>query len=140
MGEFVNRYIFTIPGKCQPKERPRVMKTGYTFTPKKTVDAEAKIKLFAQNAGCTPLEGAIEIEITFAFPIPKSYSKKKRAQIVSGELLATKRPDIDNLVKTVTDALNGVAYGDDAQIISVTANKCYDEDEQTTVVINEWSL
>lgn len=88
--------FITVPGKAQSKQRPRVMKTGFTFTPKETVNAEAFIRGLALQAmgGHRPMEGAVKLVVKIFRPIPKSFSKKKRSQAIGGVLLPITRPDL----------------------------------------------
>ena len=65
-------------------------------------------------------ERAIEVELIFTLPRPKSLPKKVTHHI--------KKPDIDNLCKAVLDAMNGIIYKDDSQVWKLTASKCYGED------------
>ena len=93
----------------------------------------------AKYGGIQPSEQPLEIDIVFYMPIPKSYSKKQKAEILSGRLKHTKKPDIDNLTKSVLDALNGLAYADDSKIIKVAAEKQYSEKPRTELSIKEVS-
>lgn len=52
-----------------------------------------------------------------------------------GKIFPTKKPDIDNVIKVIADALNGVAYDDDKQIIDVSARKVYSETPRVDVRI-----
>ena len=65
-------------------------------------------------------------------------SKKKTQQMLAGELHVMKKPDIDNIVKVVADALNGVAYKDDTQIVFVAAKKAYSAEEGLDVIVEEY--
>lgn len=67
--------------------------------------------------------------ITACFGIPKSTSKKARTAMLSGQTYPTKKPDVDNVVKIVLDALNGFAWHDDAQVIDLHISKTYTERE-----------
>ncbi len=60
----------------------------------------------------------MKLEITFKLLRPKSVSAKKRPDPIT-------RPDLDNLVKAVKDALNGVLWRDDSQVIELEAKKIY---------------
>lgn len=62
-------------------------------------------------------------------------SKKKRAAMLAGEILPTKKPDYDNIEKIISDALNGVAFYDDAQIVSSGLIKVYGEIPRVEVEI-----
>ena len=80
----------------------------------------------------------IALRIVARFEPPKSTSKKKQQQMISGELHVMKKPDIDNIVKVVADALNGVAYKDDTQIVFVAAKKAYSAEEGLDVIVEEY--
>lgn len=118
---------FTIIGKARAKGRPRVMRNGFTFTPKTTVEYENLVRLsfFQQIGEVEPTDKPLKVDITFYFDIPKSYTKKKIQEIKENNMAYPKKPDIDNLIKSITDALNGIAYKDDNQIYKVHANKLY---------------
>ena len=58
--------------------------------------------------------------------VPASWSKKKQAQALDGLMFPTKKPDVDNVVKAIFDALNGIVWGDDVQVVWLAASKRYD--------------
>lgn len=120
--------MFKVDGVPQGKGRPRFTKSGNTYTPEATKRYEAKVR-FCYRGYCKnkKLDGALKMQILACFEPPKSTSKKLRMQMLSGEVRPTKKPDIDNIVKVIMDALNGVAYDDDKQIIQIEANKKYAE-------------
>jgi len=125
---------FFVPGKPSPKARARTTKRGITYTPKTTQLAEGKVlEHFLKAYDGEPLEGALRIDVYAVFEVPKSWSKKRKAEAV----WHTARPDIDNIVKLVTDALNGSAYKDDSQIAAMGAMKCYGEHEGLRVIVRE---
>ena len=126
---------FIIPGPAQAKQRPRVNRnTGRIYTPGATHKYE---KLVKKSYGDNPCfeDQFISIKITFKFEVPKSYSKKKRAEALAGNLRPTKA-DIDNYVKSVLDGLNKVAFLDDRYIFSIEASKIFAEEAETIVEIN----
>lgn len=124
---------FTIPGVPVPKARPRVVR-GHAFTPKKTKDYEALVKdVYRLTVGEYLGDSAIVATIDLYFPIPESYSKSKKRRIEDGEIKHTKRPDVDNCAKAILDALNEVAYRDDAQIVESRITKHYAVDGETRV-------
>ena len=75
------------------------------------------------------------MDIKAFFKIPKSTSKKQKERMLTGEIRPTKKPDMDNIVKAVADALNGIAYEDDKQIIECSIKKYYTEEERIEVEI-----
>ena len=80
---------------------------------------------------------ALKVNITALFAIPKRFNKEKRKKALNGEILPTKRPDSDNVIKIILDALNGVAYHDDAQVCEVYFEKKYAEKSKTIIAIGE---
>ena len=126
---------FVIPGPAQAKQRPRVNRnTGRIYTPGATHKYE---KLVKESYGDNPCfeDQFISIKITFKFEVPKSYSKKKRAEALAGDLRPTKA-DIDNYIKSVLDGLNKAAFLDDRYICSIEASKIFAEEAETIVEIN----
>ncbi len=76
----------------------------------------------------------LQMIISAYYEIPKSTTKKKRAEIMDGKLYPTKKPDADNIAKVICDALNKIAYKDDTQIIDLTVRKLYSADLPKVVV------
>lgn len=105
------------------KGRPR-FGNGRTYTPQKTREAEECIGIIARGLyKGEPYAGAVRMDVTFYMPIPQSYSQKKKKELV-GEF-HTKKPDADNLVKTVCDSLNGIVISNDSQIADLRVKKMY---------------
>ena len=120
--------VFKIPGMVQAKQRPRLSR-GRVYTPQATVNYEGYVKWcysdYANQTGWTPMENAIRAEIEVFMPVPKSDSKKKKELKLSGKIRPTMKPDNDNIAKSVLDALNGLAYVDDKQIVELKVDKYY---------------
>jgi Holliday junction resolvase RusA-like endonuclease len=119
-----------IPGEPCGKQRPRfVMATGRTYTPGKTVNAETFIKeLFAQAyPGFVPLKCALAVTVIAYMGIPVSAPKTQRVLMLSQKMWPTKKPDADNILKLVADALGGLAYVDDKQIVTAHFHKVYSD-------------
>lgn len=115
---------FCLVGAPQGKARPRITRNG-TFTPKRTREYEARIRFAWQCAGAVSFgKLPLEIEVTAVFEPPKSLSKKQRYELYATGRPA-KKPDADNILKAVCDALNGHAYADDAQIVRAVIVKEY---------------
>lgn len=133
---------FTIYGEPKAKGRPRFAKRGNfvsTYTPKETLDYENLIKISysTQVENKEVLQGEIIAIVSAYFSIPKSTSKKKSIQMLTGEIRPTKKPDCDNIAKTVLDSLNGIAYRDDSQIVSLFVYKYYSDEPRVEVEILE---
>ncbi|MCR6515319.1 RusA family crossover junction endodeoxyribonuclease [Clostridium sp. LY3-2] len=118
-----------IKGKIKGKARPRICK-GHAFTPKDTVAYEQLVRLCYKEQDNRFIEGSIRANIVAYYKIPKSYTKKRVQAIREGRELPTKKPDADNIAKIILDSLNGVAFKDDAQVISLSIEKVYTEDEE----------
>ena len=121
-------YTFTVPGKPFGKQRPRVTRTGHAFTPETTVSYENLVRMtfVKKNPEVIPADSPVRIEITAQFPVPASWSKKKRAAALAGKIFQGK-PDWDNIGKIITDAMNNIAYKDDAQVHRAVVDKRYSE-------------
>lgn len=128
--------IFEVPGKPCAKGRPRFA-NGHAYTPKKTAAYENLVALAYIQAGGQITDAPIELHITAYFPIPKSARKRDKEKMEQGYIRHTKRPDVDNLLKSVQDGLNEVAYYDDSQIYRVTAEKRYGPEPKVIVSITE---
>lgn len=128
----------TVPGSPMGKGRPRFSrKSGTAFTPAPTRNREAYIKLLAtqEMAGRAPFEGALMAQMAVVFDVPPSWPKKKQAAALLGEVRPIVRPDLDNQIKLVTDALNGVVYRDDAQIVEMRVTKSYGPQALTVITV-----
>lgn len=127
---------FTVPGEPVPKARPRVTRQG-AYTPRKTLVYEARVAQawYEQSGFKMPDDTALVATIHAYFPIPQSYRKGKRERL-KGEY-HKKRGDLDNVVKSVLDALNGRAFKDDSAVAIIEAVKRYSEEPRTDVVIME---
>lgn len=77
--------------------------------------------------------GPVSLDVVIARAVPLSWSKAKRARALNGELKPTGKPDLDNCIKLLCDALNGVAWQDDAQIVALSVRKRYGEQPLTTL-------
>lgn len=134
---------FSVPGKPQGKARPRIVRQGgfsRSFTPEKTVLYENWIRsCYQREAGeyRFPDDSPLELAITAVFPVPKSYSRRKREGCLSGFIRPTGKPDCDNIAKSVADALNGVAYRDDSRVCRLVVVKRYGEIEGLRVTVRE---
>lgn len=126
-----------IPGEPKAKARPRMTRNG-VFTPKETVNYENLIKtIYYSEYYNTKLDGPILCYIEAYFTIPKSASKKLREGMIKGTIRPTKKPDTDNLAKICQDALNGIAYDDDKQIVMTSISKYYAENPRMEISLSE---
>lgn len=134
---------FLIPGSPQGKARARTyynanLKRTITMTPDKTANYENLIKLsFIQQkpAEFEQLSGELRMEIKAFYQVPKSASKKVKQFMLEGHTRPTKKPDADNVIKVIADALNGIAYYDDRQIVELSISKHYSEIPRVVVTL-----
>lgn len=123
---------FIVDGKPQGKQRPRFSRISKTvYTPTKTAKYEKQIaKAYTDSGGkCIPADCYVSVNVSAFFPVPKSYSKKKREDCLERKLRPDKKPDMDNILKVVLDALNEVAYEDDKQVVELIGRKYYTESD-----------
>lgn len=129
---------FTVNGPAVPKQRPR-MGGRRAYTPKKTKDYECRVRqafsdayhgdipVYAEN---TPVRAVIRI----IQGVPKSWSKKRREAALANQLAPTTRNgDLDNIAKSILDALNECVYADDCQVTTLMITKRYGEQPKAII-------
>ncbi len=131
-----------IPGKPIPKGRPRIWQgtRRKAVTPVETRRYEDIVKSSAKIAmnGLPPLQGALIASVVAYVPVPGSWSKKKKADAVAGEIHPTSRPDLDNYIKAALDGMSGIAFHDDAQVVEFRrTGKIYSERPRLVVVLKQ---
>lgn len=139
-------HIF-VPGEPVAKARPkaRVMhgKGGKSmarmYTPKKTVNYEnsiadmAKKQMIMRHATRSP----VALDLALFFSIPESWPKWKREAALKQHIAHTVKPDADNVVKAIKDALNNVVYHDDAQVTEIRVVKLYSDTPGVLIDVTE---
>ena len=118
-----------IPLRPRPQERPAFnTKTRRAYTRPKSRAAAKDIADFvkSQITGA-PLEGALRVDIEILLPVPKSWPEKKRIAALACQIWPTSRPDRTNISKLLEDALNGILWRDDSQIVQGDTIKRYAE-------------
>ena len=138
MASSTNEIYFVIDGEAIPKGRPR-FSNGRTYTPKRTTDYEAHVRESYFSEYPSPQmpfgkDDPLEVVANFYFAIPKATPKSKILKFLT-VLRPTKRPDLDNLYKSLTDALNGVCYPDDSQIVTAHIHKLWSESPKAEITI-----
>lgn len=132
--------FFTVPGAAVPKGRPKFARRGnftVAYTPEKTVSFENLVKSRADDAmnGQQMHMGPVSANIVIALPVPTSWSKKNKEAALLGRIAPTKKPDSDNVIKAIFDAMNGIVFKDDAQVVVLTTSKVYAQSPSTLVQI-----
>ena len=125
---------FIVPGKPYAQKRPRFSrKIGRAFDPKENQTFASAVQAIALPAFKTPIAGPVSLEVTAVFEPAASLSKPKRNALLGSA--HTQKPDVDNLVKAIADALNRIAWTDDSQIASMRIVKRWGPVAQTTVTV-----
>jgi Holliday junction resolvase RusA-like endonuclease len=136
---------FTIPGPPVGKARPRFSRRGaatIAYTPGKTARHEERVALIARSAmrGCRPLTGPVQVHVDITMPVPASWSRRRRREAIDRTIAPTVKPDIDNVLKLLLDAMSGICYADDRQIVGLTATKFYGDPPGVRVAVSPASL
>ena len=126
---------FNVEGKVRGKARPRFY-NGHAVTPRETRDYEDHIVYEYLHAHGSRYERPVRVSITAHLGVPKSESISKQTMRVQGQR-PTKKPDVDNIAKVVLDALNGVAYEDNKQVVELKVKKVWSLNEGLEVEIQE---
>jgi len=128
--------VITLEGAPKGKGRPRFTRSGHAYTPKATTDYEHSLRMRAKDAmkGRPPLVGPLAVTVGAFFPIAKSWTKAEQAAAIDGSKHHMDTPDLDNIAKTL-DALNGVVWGDDKQVVQLTAMKRYSSSPALVVTV-----
>lgn len=124
--------LLIIEGEPVGKGRPKASSQGgfvRMYTPAKTRSYEEVVAIEGRKAMAKlpPFEGPCLLELRMVFGVPASWSKAKRAAALAGEMVPTKKPDADNVVKALCDSLNGIVWVDDVQVTDLVARKRFGE-------------
>jgi len=133
MAEENQELKIVIYGEPVPQGRPKFARIGnhvHAYDPQKSKNYKQLVRYWVTQHlkkidGFKPYENALYVDLTFYMSIPTSWSKKKRIEADSGVVRHIKKPDADNLVKSVTDSCNGLLWTDDAIISDLHVRKRY---------------
>ena len=131
---------FIVLGTPTAKGRPRMTRQGHTYTPQKTVMYENLVRLeYQRQCGSFQFDrdALLDVRMIAYYPIPKSVSQKKRQMMADHRIRPMKRPDVDNVCKSILDSLNQIAYHDDAQVVDCQVRKFYGDTPKVVVTIEE---
>ncbi len=134
-------YEFEVPGKVIGKGRPRLNSyTGVVYTPTRTKDYESLVEQYflLKYPRFKALEGRIKVSIIAYFSIPKTTKKTDINEMLENNISPTKKPDIDNIVKSILDSMNKFAFKDDNQITKLEVEKKYSLEDKVYVKIEEY--
>lgn len=111
---------------------------GHAYTPERTVNYESRLALAAQQvmAGRALLDGPLRVDVVAYVPIAESKPKKWKADALAGRVRPVKKPDGDNILKGISDALNLIVWVDDSQIVDARVRKYYSDAPRVEVTIS----
>ena len=133
-------YQFIVEGKIVGKERPRVnMNTGIVYTPGRTKEYETLVQqsFRIKYPQYKMLKNRIGIDIIAYFKIPKEPNKANTEKRLNDQRTLTKKPDIDNIAKSILDAMNRFIIYDDNQVVKISVEKKYDTEDKTYIRVYE---
>lgn len=127
-----------IPGRCQPKQRPRRGIRGTWYTPKPTLNYEREVgwQTRIEFKGRQPFAGAVSVWIDIIEAIPKSWASHLVKKALDEQTFPGKC-DLDNKIKSLLDGMNGIAYKDDKQVSKITASHKYGKQAMVILKIEE---
>lgn len=137
---------FLVKGEPKAKGRPNFKRVGVyvqTYTPKDTEKAEKMVSLTASAQAVAKgwtiakRHEPVSVEVLFGMQIPKSWSKKKKAEYE--QRACCKNVDLDNMIKLICDGINqsGAIWHDDAQVTEIHAAKYWTENPASLVTITK---
>jgi len=130
--------VFEVPGRPRGKGRPRFTKAGHAFTPKTTKDYEESIRSAfkeSEMGHIAILDKPAQVFVSAWFKPPTRLRKADRQRAIDFSTPHTRKPDGDNILKAVCDALNGLAWDDDSQVYFANVAKYHSEREYLLVKI-----
>ena len=131
---------FVVAGEAVPQGRPRFMRNGHAYDPQKSRDYKEQVAFAASWAmrgqsafqKGTPLKCAI----TIWHKTPARFTKEQKKMVENETLRPTSKPDVDNIAKSITDAMNGIVYADDSQIVELICEKYYAVEPKVMVKVS----
>ncbi len=131
---------FVVEGEAVPQGRPRFMRNGHAYDPQKSRDYKEQVAFVASWAmrgqSVFPKGTPLKCVITIWQKIPKRFTKKQKELAENDFLRPTTKPDADNIAKAITDAMNGIVYADDSQIVEFICEKYYAAEPKVMVTVN----
>ncbi len=131
---------FVVEGEAVPQGRPRFMRNGHAYDPQKSRDYKEQVAFVANWAmrgqSAFPKGTPLKCAITIWQKIPKRFTKKQKELAENDFLRPTSKPDVDNIAKSITDAMNGIVYADDSQIVELICEKYYAAEPKVMVKVS----
>ncbi|MES1079786.1 RusA family crossover junction endodeoxyribonuclease [Limosilactobacillus fermentum] len=136
------KFEFDIEPVEQARPRATRMRKGIrVYDPQKVAVFKRQLGMLAKqqmlDRGLEPYDGPLEVHVVFYRPVQASISKKERDRRLSGAHRPIVKPDLDNYIKSTSDALNGIIWADDNCIVCLAAEKFYADQPHLTVEVKE---
>ena len=142
--EKVRRILMTLYGNPVAQGRPRFSRQGgfvKTYDPIKSKAYKALLILELQpllaKPGFRQFENPCRVHLLICRAIPSGFSQKKRKEAIEAKIRPTTRPDTDNYIKGILDALNGTVLKDDSIVCEINAGKIYSDKPRIEVMVEE---
>lgn len=142
--EKVRRILMTLYGNPVAQGRPRFSRQGgfvKTYDPIKSKAYKALIRLELQpllaKPGFRQFKNPCRVHLLICRAIPSGFSQKKRKEAIEAKIRPTTRPDTDNYIKGILDALNGTVLKDDSIVCEINAGKIYSDKPRIEVMVEE---
>lgn len=142
--EKVRRILMTLYGNPVAQGRPRFSRQGgfvKAYAPIKSKAYKALIRLELQpllaKPGFRQFENSCRVHLLICRAIPSGFSQKKRKEAIEAKIRPTTRPDTDNYIKGILDALNGTVLKDDSIVCEINAGKIYSDKPRIEVMVEE---
>ena len=126
--------VLRLKGKAVPKARPRMSAKGTVFTPARTKKFEDYVCSVASTVNAAPFTCPVKVTVRVDVAVPKSFNSAKRWLAINN-YISPQVGDLDNKVKAITDAINGVLYIDDRQINELAAVQRYADNHGILVTV-----
>ncbi len=131
---------FSVPGAPRGKARPHArafMGKVQRFKDSKTVAYESLVKLYASDImeNFERIDDPVSVQIDVFIEPVASTKRAQYAQMIAGQIMPTKAPDLDNIVKSILDGCNGVVFRDDVLVVKLGATKLYAIDSRVDVTV-----
>lgn len=135
-----DRVEFIVPGPPVAWQRARLVGKRH-FTESRVAAYKRVVGTLANaaKAGRPPCTGPVSMHIVAVFAVPKSWPKARREDALAGLVVPTGKPDWDNVGKGVSDALNGIVYEDDAQVVDGRVVKRFGPNPCVLVEVRPWA-
>lgn len=99
----------------------------------KQIKRRTFIEAFTDMGGKPLFSCPVRLEMEIRHPIRASWNKAKTAGALNGDIAATVKPDIDNILKIWCDAFNHCMWKDDTQVVRCTVDKMFAEEPSVLV-------